>query len=331
MHKRRDRRAFLGASALVLYSAYAPAQTAPFPQRMISMVVPYPPGNPTDAVARQLAPLMGKDLGQTLIVDNVAGAGGALGVQKALSAPADGHMMLMSTTTELILSPLGVAAAKYTPRELRLAGYIGRTPYALMGRPDLPAANLPDLLAQMRKPGTTELSYGSTGPGSLIHLAGARFGQVSGLKLLHVPYKGLSPMIQDLMGNQIDLAFLPLAGSVPSMIEQGKLRFYGVTASAPHPLLPRLATMASLDKAFQGFDFDVWAALALPRSVPEPVVSRIHAAFYAALRNPELRQWLESTGAAIAAPMSLLELDRFYAEQINVYQALAKAIGVQPQ
>lgn len=328
MNKVHNRRAFLGASAFALYSARASAQ---HPQRVVNFVVPWPAGNPTDAIARQLVPLMGKELTQTLIVDNVIGAGGTLGVQKVLNAPADGQMILMATTTDLIMSPLGLASAKYRPEDLRLAGYIGRTPYALLGRPDLPVKNLPELMALMRKSGAKEMSYGSIGQGSLIHLAGARFGQVSGLKLLHVPYKGLPQMMQDLLGSQIDLAFLPLAGNVPSMIEQGKLKFYGVTAASPNPLLPKLATMASLDKSFQGFEFDVWAALALPRNVPDATVTRIHQAFYAALRNPDLRLWLESTGSAIAAPMTLLELDRLYTEQIKIYQALAKSIDVQPQ
>lgn len=324
------RRQFVCSTALSLCAGGAWAQTASFPSHLVTLVVPWPAGNPTDAMARQLTPLMAQDFGQTLIVENVAGAGGALGAQKVLNAPPDGHSLLLSTTTDLIMTPLALSAARYKSEDFRLVGYVGRTPYALTGRPDLPAADLRELLAAMRKPGAREFSYGSIGPGSLIHLAGARFARVAGASMLHVPYKGLPPMIQELMGGQIDLAFLPLAGNVPSLIEQGKLRFYGITAGSPNPLLPKLATLASQDKAFQGFDFDVWAALALPRKVPEATQARVHRAFYAALQNPALRQWLESTGSEIAPPMTLAELDAFYAEQIKIYTAMTKSIGLQP-
>jgi len=325
-----NRRRFIGSSLLSAWAGTSLAQTAGFPSRLVNLVVPWPAGNPTDALARQLAPLLSKDFEQTVIVDNIAGAGGALGIGKVLSAPPDGHTMLLATTTDLIMTPLGLAAARYRPEDVRLVGYVGRTPYALVSRPDLPAGDLRELLASMRKKDAKELSYGSIGPGSLIHLAGERFARVAGVSLLHVPYKGLPQMVQELMGGQIDLGFLPLAGNIPALIDQGKLRFFGVTASSPHPLLPRLATLASQDKAFHGFNFDVWAALALPRKVPEAVHVRVHRTFYAAMQDAALRQWLESTGSAIAAPLSLAALDDLYAEQIKVHAAVAKSIGLTP-
>ena len=324
------RRSFICSSTLSLWAAGAFAQMANFPSRLVTLVVPWPAGNPTDAVARALAPLLGKDFGQPLIVENVVGAGGALAAQKVLNAPGDGYTMLLASSTDLIMTPLGLSAARFKSDDFRLVGLIGRTPYALAGRPDLPAADLHELLAEMRKPGAREFSYGSIGSGSLIHLAGAHFAKVAGASMLHVPYKGLPPMMQELMGGQIDLAFLPLAGNVPAMIEQGKLRCYGVAAPSPHPRLPKLATLSSRDQAFRGFDFDSWAALALPRTVPEPVLARVHRAFHAAMQNAPLREWLESTGSVIAPTMTQAELDRFLAEQIKVHAALTKALGLQP-
>jgi tripartite-type tricarboxylate transporter receptor subunit TctC len=324
------RRQFICSSAWSLCAGAAWAQPAGFPSHLVNLVVPWPAGNPTDAIARLLAPLLGKDFEQPLIVENVVGAGGALGAQKVLNAPPDGHAMLLGTTTDLVMTPLALSAARFKSEDFRLVGTVGRTPYALTGRPDLPAADLGELLAVLRKPGAREFNYGSIGPGSLIHVAGARFAQVAAVPMLHVPYKGLPPMIQELMGGQIDLAFLPLAGNVPALIEQGKLRFYGVTAPAPNPRLPRLVTLASQDKAFLGFDFDVWAALALPRKTPEPVQARLHRAFYAAMQNTALREWLESTGSVIAPPMTLAELDAFFAEQIQLHTALTKTLGLQP-
>ncbi|CAM5786653.1 Bug family tripartite tricarboxylate transporter substrate binding protein [Ottowia pentelensis] len=213
------RRRFICSSALSLWAAGAFAQTATFPSRLVNLVVPWPAGNPTDAVARQFAPLLSKGFEQTVIVDNFVGAGGALAAQKVLRAPADGHTMLLASSTDLIMTPLGLSAARFKSDDFRLVGLIGRTPYALAVRPDLPVADLRELLAAMRKPGAREFSYGSIGPGSLIHLAGAQFAKVASTSMLHVPYKGLPPMMQELMGGQIDLAFLPLAGNVPAMID----------------------------------------------------------------------------------------------------------------
>jgi tripartite-type tricarboxylate transporter receptor subunit TctC len=320
------------AASLVLVTCCVQAQTTnTYPNRVVTLTIPFPAGNSTDALARRMQPVLSQDLGQPVVIDNVAGAGGSIGVQKTLTGPADGHALLLATPTELILTPLALNSVKYKPEDLRLVGLVGRVPFVMLARKDMAANNLAELLALMRKSSDKPLSYGSIGPGSLIHLVGARFAQATGVNLLHVPYKGVPPLVQDLMAGQIDIAFIPLAGNIPSLMEQGKLRAYGIAAPAPHSLFPNLATLASQEKSLQGFEFDVWAGMQLPRAVPDEAAARIHKAFYDALRVPELRQWLEGTGTVIAAPMTIAELDRFYTGQITSYQALARAIGVKPE
>lgn len=300
----------------------------PFPAHSVSITVTYPAGSAPDVTARLMTPLLAQDLGQAVIVENVSGAGGMIGVQKVLGAPADGHGLIIASPTELILSPAANVSAKYRAEDLRLFGVVGRVSFALMARPDLPANNIPELLALSKRPGGKELSYGSVGQGSVLHLMAAHLARLTGMQMLHVPYKGTPPLGQDLIGGQVDLAFLPLAGNFPGLIEQGKLKVLGVATLSPLAAHPKIATLASQDKALSGFEFDAWAGLLVNRKVPDAAVLRLNKSFNDALRDEDLRRSIEATGVTLAAPMSAAQLEAFYTEQISRYRALAAAIQV---
>lgn len=321
-----SRRSLLGAAASLPFTGIAKAQG--WPQRGVTLVVPSPAGNPTDAVARKLQPLLAQLLQQTVIVENVGGASGTLGASKVLSAARDGHSVLVGTPSDLILGPALVPAARYAPADFRPVGLLGRVPYILVSRSDLPQASLADLMAYKERTGAKPLSYASAGPGSLIHLISAQFGKATGIPLLHVPYRGVPPMIQDLLANQVDLAFLPLAGSTAGYIEQGKLRPYGVTSAEPYSLFPQWKPLAPQHRNLEGFYFDVWAGLQVPRSVPEQVAQRWNQMFYEASSAPEFREWVRVGGTELTPRMSLAELDEFYRGEITRYQALARSVGV---
>ncbi len=240
--RRRD--LMIGGAALSLLPRLAGAQ----PGGAISFIVPQPAGNPTDAQARKMQPAMQKALGATLIVENLPGAGGSLGVRRLMAAAPETTPLLIASQTEPILTPLAMLGAHYTPEDLRMVGLVGSTPYALVGRPDLPAANLSELLALARQPAGKGLTLGHIGYGSMIHLLGERWARKSAATITPVPYKGLPPMLQDLMGGQIDLSFLPLGGNIPSLIEMGKVKAYGLTAEAGSPRLPRVPTLGQGDR-----------------------------------------------------------------------------------
>lgn len=319
----------LGASLLLGLSALA-AAAQNFPSHLMTMVVPYPAGGPSDFLARQVQPELVRLLGQQMIVDNVGGVGGAMGMQKVLAAPADGHTMTLASPMELVLAPLSLSAVKFKPEEMRLAGVLVNTSMVLLGRKDLPASTVDELVEQARKPGAKELSYGSVGPGSLYHLVAERFTQQTGVKMLHVPYKGAAPLLTDLMGGQIDLVFMPLSGGVPALIKDGKVKAYGVASRQPHPLFPQLPTLTA-SKALENFEFDLWASISVPRATPEAVVERLNKTIYEALSQPELRKAYESTGNQVGKPMNPAELNRFYTAEIARYQAIAKSINLQAQ
>lgn len=299
-------------------------------QAVATLVVPYPAGGPTDFAARTLLPDLQKLLGQTFIVDNVSGVSGALGIQKLLNAAPDGNTSVLATPMELVLAPLAMQAVKHKPEDLRPAAVMLSTVLVMAARKDFPANTLEELLVLQRKPGARELSYGSAGLGSLYHLAGEVFSQKTGLRMTHVPYKGTAPMVSDLLGSQIDIAFLPMAGNVPAMIKEGKIKAFGVTSKQPHPLFPNLPAMAA-GTTLENFEFDVWVGVFVSRKVGDAAVNKLNGAILQALQNPEVRKAYESTGNAIAKPMSGKAMDAFYAAEIARYKAVAKAANVEPQ
>ena len=312
-------------SAAVLQAA---AQT--FPSKAVNLVVPYPAGGPSDFVARQLQPELNRLLGQLVIIENIGGVGGAIGIQKVLSAPADGYNMTLGTPMELVLAPLAMSAVKFKPDDMKLAAQLVTTTMVLITRKDLPANNVEELIAMAKKPGAKELSYGSVGPGSLYHLIGEKFAQQTGTKMLHVPYKGAAPLMTDLMGGQIDMVFIPLAGSTPAMITEGKVKALGLTTKTAHPRFPNIAPLAA-QKGLEGFEFDLWAGIEVPKNTPADVTARLNKAIYEALQNADIRKAYEATGNTVAKPMSPEELARVYNSETARYQAIAKSINLQPQ
>lgn len=315
--------ALLGATA----SAPAQAQTAAFPSKLVTVVVPYPAGGASDFVARLIQPELQKQLGQQMIVDNIGGVSGALGIQKMLGQPADGHTQVLATPMELVLAPLALSAVKFKSEDVRLAGLIAYTSVVLLARKDLPVNTLDEFFAWAKG---KEPTYGSVGIGSLYHLQGEKLAQAAGLKMVHVPYKGGGPLITDLGGGQVDIAFFPLAGPVPGMIKDGKVKVLGITQATPHPLFPDVPPM-SRHKLLADFNFDLWVGIQVPKATPDAAVARINAAMNEVIKNAEVKKGMEGTGSVMAKPMTPAELDKFYVAEVARYRAVAKSINLQQQ
>lgn len=324
-----DRRSALRRLAAVpLFTAVAAARAQAWPNRLVTMIVPWPAGNPTDAFARRMQPMVAAALGQAVVVDNAPGAGGTLGASRVASAPADGHTVLVSTPTELILSPLTMQSARYKTADFRMVGLFGRVPYVLVGRPDLPEPSTGELLASRARAGADTVSYGSIGNGTLIHLISAQFARATRLPTLHVPYQGVPPMIQALLASQIDIGFLPLTTGINDYIAQGKLRGLGITATQPYPLFPQLPALAAGSPALKGFEYDVWAGLHVHRTVPLAIAERWNALFYEITADADFRAWARGTGTLLLPRMSLAELQAFYEREAQQYQAIAKSVNL---
>ena len=261
-----DRRAMLVFGAACTLSLAARAQPS---QRPLTFVVPQPAGNPTDALVRKLQPALQKELGQSIIVDNTPGAGGSLGVRKALAAGGDGQVLLITSQTESILTPIALASARYKPEDLRCVALAGSGPYLLVGRADLPAESHAELVALARRSRERPLNFAHIGSGSMIHLIGERWSRKVGAPLNHVPYKGVPPVIQDLLGKQIDLTFVPLGGSTAELVESGKVRVFGSSGATASARLPKVPPLSTLDPALSDFVHISWAAVFVPRATAE--------------------------------------------------------------
>ena len=196
-------------------SALGSAWAQNYPSKPISLVVPYPAGGPSDFFARKLQPDAAAKLGQPMIIENIGGAGGAIGMSKLVHAPADGYTLSAGSPMELVLAPMAIQGVKYKSEDFKLVAQFTTTTTILVVRNSLNVKTVDELLALARKNTDKPLSYGSVGPGSLYHLIGEKFSQVTKLQMLHVPYKGIAPLLSDLMGGQIGQNSAPHVQAVP--------------------------------------------------------------------------------------------------------------------
>lgn len=325
--KKIARRSLLAAAlAPALSTLVAPlahAQGSAFPARRISVVVPFPAGGPADMVARVMQPLMQKALGETVIVENFAGVGGAMGVGKVLAAPADGHTLLLTTVAEPILPPLTMPSVRYKPDDLVLVSQLSYTNIALVVRPSLQINSAQALLDHLKNPANKPLTYATPGSGTLYHLMGEHFKLLTGTQLMHVPYKGLAPAVNDLIGGQVDVAFLPMAGSTAKLIEAGTLRALAHTADKTVPGLPRLSELGGL----KDFVYTVWTGVFLPRQTPTEVVTTVHKAIDTALQGPEFGVYTrEAGGVALTRAMPLKQAQTFYTAEAQRLQRVFQEV-----
>ena len=320
-----SRRACLGAVASTLMAApHTLRAQATWPSRPLTLVVPWPAGAPSDAMARRLQPALQQALGQPVVIENIGGAGGSLGVARAMQQPADGHTILVGTPTELVLSPLTMPAVRYKAEDFTLLANFGRVAYVLCCRANLPQATLAEVLA-LKGSASKPLSIGNIGPGSLIQIMSLDFEKTAGLTLTHVPYRGVPPMIQDVMGGQLDMAFLPLAGHTVATLEQGKLRALGISTARPSPMFPQMPTLAAGHRSFDRFDYDVWGGLLVRRETPADVQQRLHAVWADIAREPGFLAWARSTGSDPLPLPPLAETQALYPREVTRYTALLRA------
>ncbi len=317
-------------SLLMAASAFGPAMAQNYPNKPISLIVPYPAGGPSDFVARKLQAEAAAKLSQTLVIENIGGAGGAIGMAKLVHAPADGYTLSLGSPMELVLAPMAIQGVKYKSEDFKLVSQFTTTVTILAVRNSLNVKSVDELMALARKNANKPLSYGSVGPGSLYHLIGEKFSQLTQTEMLHVPYKGIAPLLNDLMGGQIDMAFLPMAGSIPQTILDGKIQGLAVTAKTPHALFKQFPPMAAM-KGLEAMEFDIWAGVQVHRNTPDHVVNALNKAFYAAADLPENRKAFESNGSMVLPSRTPTELARIYQGEIERYRAIAKSINLQAQ
>lgn len=269
-----------------------------YPDRPVTLVVPFPAGGSTDTIARVLAPKLQEKLGGSFVVDNKAGATGTIGAAFVKRAPADGYTLFVSSLGPFVIAPHLIKGVQYDAlKDFDLLTIAVQAPNVLVVPANSALKSVADVLAQLKKqPG--KMSFASSGNGSSDHLTAELFWQQTGTDGLHIPYKGGAPAINDLLGGQVDASFQNI-NAVVSHINAGKLRALAVTATKRSPLLPQVPT---LDEAgVKGVDVYSWQAVAAPKGLPADVKSRLHGALVASLGDASVRAKLVSQGFEIVA------------------------------
>ncbi|CAN7202021.1 tripartite tricarboxylate transporter substrate binding protein [Variovorax sp. LjRoot84] len=315
-------------AGLMLAASTAFAQT--YPTKPVSLMVPYPAGGPSDAAARIFTVPLGKELGQQVVVENLGGVSGAMAAQKVLAAPADGYYIFQGSPNEVILSPLANAAVKLKAEDFRLVHPVTDAVMVFVARKDLPANTVDELIALARKSGDAPLSYGSVGVGSLYHLILESVQQQAGIKLMHAPYKGNAPLLQDIGGGQVDFAVLVYSAAMGALAEQGRLKVIGQLGAQRSELLKNVPAVSE-GKELKNFSYKIWSGFMVPKNTPEEVVQRLHKAIGATLKDPTVRAQLAAQTQVASAPMSLAESAKFFEAETARYRSIAKSINLQPQ
>lgn len=314
------------AAALSLNVMPAALAQQAFPSKPLTLVVPFPPGGPTDAMARSIANEVKWILGQPVVVENRAGAGGNIGADFVARSPADGYTLLFGTSGPLAINVSLYKKIAYHPlQSFTPVINIGYLPNVLVVNPAVPVKDVRDLVAYSKaNPG--KLTFASSGNGASSHLAGVMFNNLAGTDLQHIPYKGTGPALNDLIGNHVSMAFTDVLTALP-YIKTGKLHVLGVTTAAQSRALPGVPTVA--DQGVKDFDVSVFFGVVAPAGTPPEVAARLNSAFATALRKPELAQSLASQGLEMASGTDPENLRAFMSKEISRWRDAVKSSGAQ--
>ena len=297
-------------AALALAAVPASAQPQPFPQRAVTLVVPFAAGGPVDVVARILAEPMRKSLGQAVVVENTTGAGGSLGVGRVARATPDGYTLSIGHWSTHVVNGAVYPLNYDLLKDLEPIAMVGGNPMIVVSKPALPAANLKELVAWV-KTNQDKVNVGTAGAGSSTHIAGIYFQNEVGAKLAFIPYKGTGPAMQDLIGGQIDMMVDQLSNSLPQ-VRGGKIKGYAITAKERSPAAPEIPTVD--EAGLPGLHIAIWYGLWAPKGTPKDVVARLNAAVVAALADGPTREKLAALG------MELVSRERQAPEALGAHQ-----------
>jgi tripartite-type tricarboxylate transporter receptor subunit TctC len=277
----------LGPAAAQVWPALAQGQDA-YPSKPVRLILPFPPGGGTDILGRLVAERLSARLGQPVVTDNRGGAGGNLGAEAAARAAPDGHTLLLAATT-LAISPSLYAKLSYDPlKDLAPISLVATVPNVMITHPSVPARTLQEFISLAKaKPG--EMNFGSGGSGTSNHLGGELFNMVAGVKLVHVPYKGVNLAMNDAMAGNIQLVIIGIPAAAPQ-IKAGKLRALAVVARERSAALPDVPTAA--EAGLPDFEVTTWYGLLAPAGTPRPIIARLNAELRQIMQEPELKERL---------------------------------------
>ncbi|MFG5409397.1 tripartite tricarboxylate transporter substrate binding protein [Piscinibacter sakaiensis] len=300
-----------------------------FPVRPVTIRVGVPAGGPADNAVRSAQPMLQRLLGQPVVVENLPGASGTLAVRSVLAAAPDGHTLLAGPGADFLVAPFVMPAAKYAPQDFRLVGVTGVSDFLLVARSGLGIASLEALLAQLSRTDATPPTLAHWGAASAPHLVGADFAARTGARFTEIPYKGAAPVLSDLVGGQVDLAFVPLTGQVLAMLRSQRIVPLGVSASTRHPMLPAVPALAEAP-ALRGFEHSVWSAVLAPPATPDAALQVLTDALGAWIVSPDSLARLASNASRPVPARTLDENAGFLRTEQAKHQRIARALKLQP-
>jgi tripartite-type tricarboxylate transporter receptor subunit TctC len=315
--------AYRGCLVLLIcgWASIAAAAQAQYPARPIRFIVPFPPGGGTDTMARAMGNRLGEALGEQIVVDNRGGGGANIGAQLAAESPADGYTWFMTTVTHTINVTLYRKLAYNLVKDFVPVTYLGDTAYVVVVNPSVAATSVKELVA-LAKAHPGELRHSSSGVGSGPHLAGELFKSMTGIDMLHVPYRGGGPSVTALVSGESKVGF----ATTPSCITQvkaGRLRGLAVTTAARSPFLPDLPTVA--ESGVPGYDTSAWYGLLMPTGTPKAIITRVHADTVKVLKLPDVKARLDATGM-VPSTSTPQELARTIRSEIAKWAKVVNAL-----
>ncbi len=314
---------FLACASALWASALSPAlANSDYPNKPIRVVVPYPPGGPTDIVARVVAQKLQEQMGQSFIIDNKPGAGANLGAEAVARSAPDGYTLVVATTAHAINPSLFSKLNYSITKDFAPISQLTSGPLVIVTTPSLPASNVKELIALAKsKPGA--LNFASSGNGQSTHLSAELFSAMAGVKMNHVPYKGSAPALTDVMSGQADLMFDTMLSSMP-FVKGGKLKAVAVTSSKRSPSAPDLPTVA--EAGLPGYEAIAWNGLLAPAGTPTEIIQRLNAELKKVLENPEVKQRFDAQGFAAKwdAPA---EFGTFLQTEVDKWGKVVKTSG----
>jgi len=332
MHRHRIVRRSLLALALAsacgaaLADKGAAPATPGWPAKPLRIIVGFPPGSSPDLTARTFSEPLAQALGQPVIVENKVGAGGNIGADAVARATPDGYTIMFGTSGPLAINQSLYKGQKYDARtSFEPVIYVGYLPNILVVRPGLGVNNVQELIAKEKaKPGT--LNYASSGNGASSHLAGVLFNELTGAKLLHVPYKGTGPALNDLLGGQVDITFTDILTAMP-YIKSDKVKALGVATAKRSSAMPDIPTIA--EQGVKGYDVSVFFGVVAPKGTPADRVKLLNQAFTRALAADKVKQTFAAQGLESAPDHSPAYLGKFIKAEVDKWAKVVKQSGVQ--
>lgn len=319
----------LTTAALVAGSGAAAAQAGAYPSRPVTIVVPFSAGGGVDAMARVLAEKLRTVLGQSVVVDNKGGGSGMIGAQAVVKAPADGYTLLMGSAGETAINPFVFKKRmQYSPQtDLMPISLVVKVPNVVVVNPALPYKTADELVAYAKaNPG--KVRYGTSGVGNPQHLSGELMARQAGIQMTHVPYRGASNQLLDVVGGNIEMTFVSLAGA-RQFIKDGKVRAIGITSQGKSALAPDIPAISD-STSLKGYSLENWFGLFAPKGTPAPVIARLNAAVVEALKDPAVATRLKDLGGN-PSPMTPEQFSAFIQQESIKFGRIVEEAKITPE